>query len=348
MKVLIAPTNIASVSDSIMISLKNYYSDTIIGVTYSYDQRTTYYGNWKFIFKKKKYSPFKKWLLRNFKQRMLLSWYILWADVIIWVWDIDKTSAFLIKLFHKRNYVLWLGSDIRKPEFVKNHNPYYEDLWRRGEYDYHYESEERSQQIQKKFSRIGSIPLVCPEMKLYLNSAFFNHYIDFFQPISIDSYNCVVPSKENQRPLVLHAPSKLSTKGTFHVRAALASLKEKGFDFEYIEVFDKEKHEAEALMKQCDIFLDQFMLGSYGMAACEAMAMGKPVFCYLMQPVIDALPADCPIINTNINNLGEVIESYLLDANKRCETGKLSRAYVEKYHDAKKIVSAWRNSIIYP
>jgi hypothetical protein len=254
----------------------------------------------------------------------------------------------LIKLFRKKCFVLWLGSDIRKPEFVMSHNPYYKALWESGEYDYYYESEQRSAQIQRKFSRIGAIPLVCPEMKLYLNEEFFAQYMDFFQPISIDSYKCIFPSKVNQRPIVLHAPSKLNTKGTFHVREALATLKQKGCDFEYIEVFDKEKHEAEVLMEKCDIFLDQFILGSYGMAACEAMAMGKPVFCYLMQPVIDALPADCPIINANINTLENVIESYLLDANKRYETGKLSRAYVEKYHDANKIVAVWRNSIIYP
>ena len=78
-------------------------------------------------------------------------------------------------------------------------------------------------------------------------------------------------------------------------------------------------------------------VGSYGLATCEAMAMGKPVLCYLMPPVVERLPADCAIVNTNIDNLESTIEVYLLDESKRAAVGKLSRAFVEKYHDADKI-----------
>ncbi|MBK7588373.1 MAG: hypothetical protein IPI22_08550 [Bacteroidetes bacterium] len=56
-----------------------------------------------------------------------------------------------------------------------------------------------------------------------------------------------------------------------------------------------------------------------------------------MPPVVERLPANCAIINTNIDNLESTIEAYLLDEHKRTAVGKLSRAFVEKYHDADKI-----------
>ena len=94
------------------------------------------------------------------------------------------------------------------------------------------------------------------------------------------------------------------------------------------------RNEAIKWVQKADIFLDQFVIGDHGMAALEAMALGKPVVCYIKPSMSGKYPSDCPIVNASQDNLTEVLESLLTNGKRRCETGKESRAYVEKYHDA--------------
>jgi glycosyltransferase involved in cell wall biosynthesis len=91
------------------------------------------------------------------------------------------------------------------------------------------------------------------------------------------------------------------------------------------------------LLQQADIFVDQIIGGSYGMATMEAMSFGKPVMCYIMPEVFEAgLSTDCPIINTNPDNLKEKLIELIDNAPMRHEIGKKSRAFVEEFHDADK------------
>jgi glycosyltransferase involved in cell wall biosynthesis len=91
------------------------------------------------------------------------------------------------------------------------------------------------------------------------------------------------------------------------------------------------------MIQECDVMLDQFVLGSYGVAALEAMALGKPVVCYIKPSLIERLPSDFPIVNANQDNLVRVLGGLLEDGHQRHQIGKLSRIYVEKHHDAHKI-----------
>ena len=91
------------------------------------------------------------------------------------------------------------------------------------------------------------------------------------------------------------------------------------------------------IVRDCDIMLDQFVLGAHGVAALEAMAFGKPTLCYIKPSFVGRYPNDLPIINANQENLTEVLAGLLEDGQKRYEIGCRSRAYVEKYHDAHKI-----------
>jgi hypothetical protein len=88
---------------------------------------------------------------------------------------------------------------------------------------------------------------------------------------------------------------------------------------------------------EADIFLDQFIIGYYGMAALEAMAYGKPVLCYVKPSVLKEEPPNLPIVNANPDNLVEMLEPLLQDGRLRLVLGKQGRAHVEKYHDAVKL-----------
>ena len=87
-------------------------------------------------------------------------------------------------------------------------------------------------------------------------------------------------------------------------------------------------------IKDCDIFLDQFILGYYGMAAIEAISFGKPVFCYIKEScILDFGKDKMPFINTNPDNLLTELERYVSNKELCIEYGAKSRKFVEDYHD---------------
>ncbi len=263
---------------------------------------------------------------------------ILWADVIIWQWDtrVYLPHFWFLKFCNKLILVEWVGSDIRVPEIVNVNNPYFKKAIENRTYSYLKESKARSNWIQMKFKFLNAIPWLCPEMTLFLNRNLFPDYIPTFQRIEVKKYKPVYPDQNKQKITIVHTPSALGAKGTNYVRTVIEKLKPE-FDLEYIEINKKTHVEALSAIASADIFLDQFLGGSYGMSTCEALAIGKPVFVYLMAPFIAILPKDCPLVNANGDTLEEILKLYLLNPQLRYETGVKSRAYAEKYHDADKL-----------
>jgi glycosyltransferase involved in cell wall biosynthesis len=92
-------------------------------------------------------------------------------------------------------------------------------------------------------------------------------------------------------------------------------------------------------MSECDVYVDQLVLGAHGFAAVEAMAFGKPVICYVNPEIGKDYPADLPIVNANPDNIAEQLEALIRNASLRREIGEKSRAYVEKYHDERKVAA---------
>ncbi len=148
----------------------------------------------------------------------------------------------------------------------------------------------------------------------------------------------------------MHAPSVKATKGTKYVKQAIEDLKKAGLDFEYIEVFGISHKEAVQMYSEADIIIDQLMLGSHGAFACEAMALGKPVICYILDELLETYPDGFPIVNANPDNIATVLEELVCSPEKRHEIGMKSRAYVEKVHDirvvAKKLLAIYNAAML--
>jgi hypothetical protein len=263
---------------------------------------------------------------------------ILWCDIIIWQWDVKVylPHYWLMKLLKKPLLVEWVGSDIRIPDFIFPYSPFYKMEFDNKNYTYTNESRKRSFDIQKKFKSLNAIPMLCPEMSLFLDRTMFPEYIPMYQRINLQPFSVSYPSVGNTRPIIVHTPSATGGKGTRFVRNAIDRLKST-LDFEYLEIVNKTHKEALETIAKADIFLDQFLAGAYGMASCEAMAMGKPVFCFLLKPLKELLPEDCPIVNVDIDSLEFTLKEYILNATLRNQTGIKSRQYVESYHDANKV-----------
>ena len=124
------------------------------------------------------------------------------------------------------------------------------------------------------------------------------------------------------------------SKGTEEILSVLRQIE---LDYELILVEGKSQQEALDLYKQADIVIDQISVGTYGVFAIEAMALGKPVITYISEDMKKQFPGELPIISSNCRQLRQTVEKLLLNGKERNEIGRKSREYVERYHDYVKV-----------
>lgn len=275
---------------------------------------------------------------RTLYKKQIKEW-IEWADIVHYTWSPalkNGNDLAYAKKLNKPVFIEWVGSDIRNPDFLKSINPYYKKAFANG-YEYAaFESKKRSEANQKLFSKYHALPVLSPEMSLYINKEFFSEVIQLYQRINLKDFVPQYPEINNRRPTIIHSPSAKITKGSNYIIPVIEELK-KAYDFDFIMLHDMSRLEVLERMQKADIFIDQIIIGSYGMAAMEAMSFGKPVMCYIMPEVFEAgLPATCPIVNTNPDNLKEKLVELITNPQLRHELGKKSRVFAEEHHDVDK------------
>ena len=91
------------------------------------------------------------------------------------------------------------------------------------------------------------------------------------------------------------------------------------------------------IYKKADIIIDQVSVGSYGVFAIEAMALGKPVITYISDEMKKTFPTSLPIISAGFEDMKDAIERLIDDFELRKKLGKAGREYVERYHDTYKV-----------
>lgn len=263
---------------------------------------------------------------------------IFWADVIHWIWDSAFAGQLDLRyaaLLGKPGVIEWSGSDIRYPEKAEEINPFMRGIYSRG-YEYaHIESRAASDKVQQRFARMGYFPLTTPEMNLYVRKDLFPKTYITLHRLNLADFPRQT-TQTNTRPVVVHAPTQRIAKGSSYIVEAVEELK-KELDFDFVLLENMPRDKALQQVKQCDIFIDQLILGSYGLASCEAMAFGKPVLCYIMPAVYNnGLPADCPVVNTTPDTIKERLRELLLSESRRKELGALGRSFAENRLDADK------------
>ncbi len=218
------------------------------------------------------------------------------------------------------------GSDVRIIRIAKMYNPYIELV------GYHESQDER---VYKTLAFLSQYikQVIVPDIELY------NYVQPFFQNVHIirQAVNCKkieprYPDTDNKKPLIVHSPSNRNTKGTRFILNAVEELK-KSFNFDFMLIENLPNEKVKELYEKADIVVDQVLLGSYGIAALESMARGKPVICYITQYMKEWYPRDLPIVNANVENLVDVLAELIKNPRMRTEIGMQGRKYVEKYHD---------------
>lgn len=137
---------------------------------------------------------------------------------------------------------------------------------------------------------------------------------------------------EGPAKLVVHAPTNRLIKGTRYVQAAFEALEPRFPGVRFLIAEKLPWKDLVALLAQADVVVDQLFMGWYGMVAVEAMALGKPVLCFI-RPDFEPQLHDCPIVRCTREDLVESL-SRILAGDERGAIGERGRAYVEREHAA--------------
>jgi glycosyltransferase involved in cell wall biosynthesis len=167
------------------------------------------------------------------------------------------------------------------------------------------------------------------EMYEYLKDYFERVYI---VPSVIDMTRYRPSPVNNNKLLIVHAPTSPEYKGSRYIIAALEDLKGQ-YDFEFRLIQGMAHEEAKAVYAQADLIVDELYAGSYGLLTVESMAMGKPVITWVCDFMKEKYPPELPILSANRDNIREKIEYALNNREMLSELGKRGVEYVAKYHD---------------
>ncbi|HWL77210.1 glycosyltransferase [Microbacterium sp.] len=146
-------------------------------------------------------------------------------------------------------------------------------------------------------------------------------------------------------PRVVHAPSSRGTKGTAVIEPVAHDLHRRGI-IDYRPLSGIPHAEMPAVLAESDIVVDQLSVGSYGVAACEAMAAGRPVVGHVRTAVRDAVRdsagLDLPIVEADASSLERVLTELASDVDRRDELGRAGRRFVETVHDGRRSAETLR------
>jgi glycosyltransferase involved in cell wall biosynthesis len=134
--------------------------------------------------------------------------------------------------------------------------------------------------------------------------------------------------------VIAHAPTNKLIKGTGHVVEAVERLRQ---DFPRVELRMIERQpwaEVPAFLAECDILVDQLMMGWYGLLAIEGMAEAKPVVAYIRDDFARVRP-DLPVVSATPGTIYDVLRELVRDPARRANLGGRGPQFVRTWHDAK-------------
>ena len=242
-----------------------------------------------------------------------------------------------LKLFRKKTVMWFLGSDIRHYESVQATIEKLGIKYRQSE-----DMRESPDRVEQKKAMIRKIEkyvdyIICgPSNAQLLTRDYLGRDMESRIYLPLDVENIRYNNIPNEKPVLMHCPSKRAFKGTSYVLQTVEQLKNKGYVFEF-RLFENTSNVAvRETLTQADIAIDQLLAAGPGMFATEAMAAGCAVLGGNI-PEISGYPRELPIIHTDPDNLYGNLKMLLENPELRRELGEKGRKYVEKYHDSRKI-----------
>lgn len=233
----------------------------------------------------------------------------------------DYSDLQLIQKLDKKMVMQYWGSDVRLYSRARELNPYVKvkDMDEDG--------------IKRRLEYISKfIPhcIVDYELAEYVKDYHSNiHYSTVAMDLSKYKF---VEETNNERLLIVHAPTAPEFKGSDYILKAIEELQMK-YDFDFKIVQGVSRGEAVKIYQKADLIIDQILTGGHGVFAVESMAMGKPVICWISEFMKEKYPEELPIISANPDTIKERIEYAIKNKDMLRDIGIKGRQYVEKYHD---------------
>jgi glycosyltransferase involved in cell wall biosynthesis len=150
-------------------------------------------------------------------------------------------------------------------------------------------------------------------------------------------------------PVVAYVPSNSPLKGGPQVDEQLAALEREGL-IVYRRLERIPAEQMPDVYRQADIVLDQFRIGDYGVAACEAMAAGRLVIGHVHADVrrtVERLTGhELPLIETRIDEVGPRIREIVSDPARWAAVAAAGPAFVDAVHDGAESARAMREFLL--
>lgn len=197
---------------------------------------------------------------------------------------------------------------------------------------------ERRYMIDNILPMADRVFVLNPELAHYVRNAVFLPYAN----VDVEAIEPVWPSSEGPITIV-HAPSDPSTKGSKYIVSAVERLKSV-YPINFIQVQGIPHAEAVRIYRTADLVIDQVLYGWYGGFAVEAMAMGKPVICYIRDADLKFVPekmlSDLPVLRTTPTTLDTDLRRIVQTRQMWNAIGRKCREFVLKWHHPERIARA--------
>lgn len=304
-------------------------------VTNSFDVNLEKYEKIAFKLSEKYYSP----SIILFRKIVFL-YYLLRCDVFHYFYDrgmligpgrfgISVSELELLKKCGKRVYTYAYGADVRTREVTLQ----------LGEPNLCLEcpkpgelcicSEDEMQSSLERLEGVVTAKIAMGDMIAYVPDCHNLHYWPIDSEVIKSS---PLPPRGNGPLRVAHAPNHRHFKGTRFLEEAIERLQSEGCNIELVCVQGVPNSEVIELFQSCHLVADQFVAGFHGYTALEAMALGRPVLCFLRWSDMVIDPDTCPIISADPNSIYSVLKECVEGRIDLDRLGRASRGYIEKHY----------------
>ncbi|MGF7087010.1 glycosyltransferase involved in cell wall biosynthesis [Kroppenstedtia sanguinis] len=318
MRILIAPVDIAGQGNLLARELnrRGYHTEQLI------------YNQSKFKYPLQGYLRLEKmpqWFRQNWGRFDIFHYY--WGKTMFK----DLSDLNILAQNKKKVLMRHCGNDVRLLSLAKQKNPWIQII-----HPHHQTETEMVKHLQRISAAIEDA--IVPDYELYEHAKRFYKKVHVIpRMIETKKYRPLYPDPHKRVPLVVHAPSIPSLKGTSYIEKAVHELKKK-HHFTFRMVQNMPHTQALQIYRQADIIVDQLLIGTHGILAMEAMALGKPVISYIREDLQSTFPRDFPILSANPDTIIEKLDWLLSHPNERRRLGKIGRVYTVRVHDVSQVV----------
>ena len=223
----------------------------------------------------------------------------------------------LLKLFHKKTIMWFLGSDIITWEA-------YAPAARRAGFKYFATRDKGAgpQALRRKLKMVHRVERYVDHIVVpFASMAQLLQREYSYILIPMDFNNIEYRNIQNKRPVVVHAPTHEIYKGTPHVRKAIDQLRDEGYEFEFRLLEGVSNVVLRETLTCADIAVDQLFGPGAGGFALEGMAAGCAVLGGNF-PAFSRCPQELPVVPTDPSNIYENLKILLNNPQLRKELGE--------------------------